>query len=81
MSDDDRVRGCFRYHGASPGRFTSLGIQMQNLKRPGVKDLAAAIEAVGTGDLDHLRSRLSAADVGASAISPAPWSARLRAVD
>jgi CHC2 zinc finger/Toprim domain len=57
LSDDDRVRGCFRFHGASPGRFTSLGIQMQNMKRPGVKDMAAAIEAVATGDLNHLRSR------------------------
>ena len=57
MADDDRVRHCFRYHGASPGRFTSLGIQVQNMKRPGVKDMAAAIEAVATGDLDHLRSR------------------------
>jgi hypothetical protein len=57
MSDDDRVRGCFRYHGASPGRFTSLGIQMQNLKKPTVKDMADAIEAVSTGDLNHLRSR------------------------
>ena len=56
MADDDRVRGCFRYHGASPGRFTSLGIQMQNLKRPSVKDLSVAIEAVATGDLSHLRS-------------------------
>jgi hypothetical protein len=55
--DDDRVHGCFRFHGASPGRFTSVGLQMQNLKRPGVKDLAAAIEAVATGDLNHLRSR------------------------
>ena len=57
MADDDRVRHCFRYHGASPGRFTSLGIQVQNMKRPGVKDMAAAIDAVSTGDLDHLRSR------------------------
>lgn len=57
MPADDRVRGCFRYHGASPGRFTSVGLQMQNLKRPGVKDMAAAIKAVNTGDLNHLRSR------------------------
>ena len=57
MSDDDRIRGCFRYHGASTRRFTSLGVQAQNMKRPGVKDMAAAIEAVGTGDLNHLRSR------------------------
>jgi DNA polymerase len=57
IADDGRARGCFRYHGASPGRFTSLGIQMQNLKRPSVKDLGAAIEAVAKGDLSNLRSR------------------------
>jgi DNA polymerase len=57
QAEDGRVRGCFRYHGASPGRFTSLGIQIQNMKRPVVKDLAAAIEAVSTGDLAYLRAR------------------------
>jgi hypothetical protein len=78
MSDDDRVRGCFRYHGASPGRFTSLGIQMQNLKRPSVKDLAAAIEAVATGDLNYLRSRYPQ-PMSVLGDSHAPWFARLRA--
>jgi DNA polymerase len=57
MSDDDRVRGVYRFHGASPGRFTSIGLQMQNLKRPGVKDMAGAIEAVATGDLAYLKSK------------------------
>ena len=50
---DGRVRGTFRFHGASTGRWTSFGIQTQNLKRPVVEDLGAAIEAVATGDLDH----------------------------
>jgi CHC2 zinc finger/Toprim domain len=59
MSEDDRVRGVYRFCGASTGRFTSVGLQMQNLKRPGVKDMAAAIEAVATGDLNHLRSRFA----------------------
>jgi DNA polymerase bacteriophage-type len=54
---DGRARGVFRYHGASTGRWTSFGIQLQNLKRPLVEDIGAAIEAVGTGDLDHLRQR------------------------
>jgi len=54
---DGRARGCFRFHGASTGRWTSFGIQAQNLKRPLVEDMAAAIAAVGTGDLDHLRQR------------------------
>jgi DNA polymerase len=30
---DDRVRGAFRYHGASTGRWAGEGFQPQNLKR------------------------------------------------
>ena len=52
---DDRVRGTFRYHGASTGRWTSFGIQLQNLKRPQTEDLAGAITAIATGDLAQLR--------------------------
>jgi Toprim domain/CHC2 zinc finger len=55
MDHDDRIRGAFRYHGASTGRFTSLGVQLQNMKRAGTSDMADAIAAVMTGDLDHLR--------------------------
>jgi DNA polymerase len=47
---DDRIRGAFRYHGASTGRWAGEGYQPQNLKRPEVKDLDAAIAAVATGD-------------------------------
>jgi DNA polymerase bacteriophage-type len=54
-NDDSRARGCFRYHGAATGRWTSFGIQVQNLKRPLIEDMGAAIEAVGTGNLEHLR--------------------------
>src|SRR5262249_15910420 len=31
--DDGRIRGALRYHGAGPGRWTSVGAQLQNLKR------------------------------------------------
>jgi DNA polymerase len=55
MDEDDRIRGAFRYHGASTGRFSSLGVQLQNMKRAAVTDMAGAIAAVMTGDLDHLR--------------------------
>jgi DNA polymerase bacteriophage-type len=55
-SDDDRVRGAFRYHGASTGRWAGEGFQPQNLKRPVVDDLDAAIAAVATGDYQHVRS-------------------------
>jgi DNA polymerase len=55
MDKDDRIRGAFRYHGASTGRFSSLGVQLQNMKRAGTNDMADTIAAVMTGDLDHLR--------------------------
>ena len=61
---DGRARGTFRYHGASTGRWTSFGIQAQNLKRPLVEDLGAAIEAVATGDLRPAAAALRTADVG-----------------
>jgi DNA polymerase bacteriophage-type len=51
---DHRVRGAFRYHGASTGRWAGEGYQPQNLKRPVVKDLEAAIAAVATGDYEHV---------------------------
>src|SRR5215472_11048322 len=54
---DDRIRGGFRYHGAATERWTGEGFQAQNLKRPVVNDLDAAIAAVATGDYQHVRSR------------------------
>ena len=59
--DDDRVRGAFRYHGAATGRWAGEGFQPQNLKRPVVDDLAAAIDAVATGDYAACEEALSAA--------------------
>jgi DNA polymerase len=53
--DDDRVRGAFRFHGASTGRWAGEGFQPQNLKRPAVADLDGAIAAVATGDYEHVR--------------------------
>jgi DNA polymerase len=52
---DGRARGVFRFHGASTGRWTSFGIQLQNLKRPEVEDMGAAIAAISTGSLEHLK--------------------------
>ncbi len=54
--DDDRVCGAFRYHGAATGRWSGEGFQPQNLKRPAVEDIEAAIAAVATGDYQHVRS-------------------------
>jgi DNA polymerase len=56
---DDRVRGAFRYHGAATGRWAGEGFQPQNLKRPVIDDLAAAIDAVATGDYAHVKELYS----------------------
>jgi DNA polymerase bacteriophage-type len=56
--DDDRIRGAFKYHGASTGRWSGEGFQPQNLKRPETEPegITAAIEAVATGDIAHVRA-------------------------
>jgi DNA polymerase len=36
VGDDGRLRGLFRYHGAHTGRWTSTGVQLQNLPRGGM---------------------------------------------
>jgi DNA polymerase len=56
LAPDSRIRHCYRYHGASTGRFTSHGAQLQNLKKPTVDDVPAAIAAVQTGSLAHLQA-------------------------
>jgi DNA polymerase bacteriophage-type len=53
--NDDRIRGAFRYHGAATGRWSGEGFQPQNLKRPEVADIDAAIAAVATGDYAHVK--------------------------
>jgi DNA polymerase len=57
LNSDNRVRGTLKFHGASTGRWSSHGIQLQNLKRPLVEDIDAAIAAVHTGNLEHLRQQ------------------------
>ncbi len=49
------MRGAFRYHGAATGRWSGEGFQPQNLKKPTVVDLNAAIAAVATGDYEHVK--------------------------
>jgi DNA polymerase len=53
---DHRVRNLFQYHGATTGRWTGRGPQLQNLPRGTVKGekIDQAIEAVRAGDLDTL---------------------------
>jgi DNA polymerase len=56
LNGGSRIYQCFRYHGAMPGRFTSIGVQVQNLKKPEVENVTAAIDAVRTGSLKHMQS-------------------------
>jgi DNA polymerase len=72
-----RVRGSFIYHKASTGRWAGTGSQPQNLKRPEIEDVEAAITAVATGDYDHVRSLYPRVlsllgDLGRSLICAAP---------
>ena len=66
-----------QFHKASTGRWAGEGFQPQNLKRPEVEDLEAAIAAVKTGDYEHVRSLYPRAlsllgDLGRSLIVAAP---------
>jgi hypothetical protein len=54
---DGRIRQVFRYHGAMPGRFTSVGVQAQNLRKPDIDGIEVAIAAVRTGNLRELQAR------------------------
>jgi DNA polymerase len=55
--DEPRVRYAYRFHGGSAGRFTSLGVQLQNLRKSELVDVQSAIDAVGTGSLAEMRRR------------------------
>jgi DNA polymerase len=56
LDSDDRLRGCFKYHGAQPGRWSGNRFQPQNLKRIETKDIGEAVAAVMAGDLDRVRA-------------------------
>ena len=76
-SADGRIRGALTYHGAATGRWTSFGVQLQNLKRPAIPDLVSAIEAVRTSSYAYLRTKYEdplsvVGDVVRAAICAAP---------
>jgi DNA polymerase len=65
---DQRLRGTLRFHGASTGRWSGSRFQPQNLKKAQSTD--GAIEAVLSGDLEHVRQL--GARWGSPAICRAP---------
>ena len=54
---EPRIRFAYRFDGASSGRWTSLGCQLHNLRKPEIANVLAAIEAVATGSLAEMRYR------------------------
>jgi DNA polymerase len=49
---DHRIRGMFVHYGAGPGRWSSRGVAWQNMARPAIEDIDAAIELMRHRDLD-----------------------------
>jgi DNA polymerase len=50
---DGRMRGNLQYHGAGTGRWAARGAQLQNLPRPKIKDVPAAIDTImSTGNAE-----------------------------
>jgi DNA polymerase len=58
---DGRARGAMYYHGGATGRWSSKGIQLQNLKKPASDELGAVI----SGKIENLSD---AADLGRAVI-------------
>jgi DNA polymerase len=78
---DGRVRGLFRFNGATTGRWSGEGFQPQNLKRPELlttdEAIASAIELVKAEDHTALKERYGdvlrvIGDLCRSMIIPAP---------
>jgi CHC2 zinc finger/Toprim domain len=73
---DSRLRGTLRYHGSSTGRWSGSRFQPQNLKKPEIKDLDAAVDAILAGDMAKVRELGApltvAGDVTRAVIGAAP---------
>lgn len=54
MSGDGCVHGAFVHHGASTGRYTSMGVQLQNLKRETLKNFDKDIQRLDEFDLNEV---------------------------
>ena len=56
MADEDgRVRDILLYHGASTGRWSGKGVQVQNMPRGSIADTYEAVEVIRCKDLDLLK--------------------------
>ena len=57
-NSDGRMRGTMKYHGTGPGRWASTGPQIQNLKKPTIKNTEAVYDCLAAGfgrdDIDLL---------------------------
>jgi DNA polymerase len=54
LDTDSRLRGTFNFRAAKTGRFSGERFQPQNMKKP-QGDIAAAIEAVRSGNIEQVR--------------------------
>ena len=52
---DDRIRGCFMYHGAGTGRWSGRLIQPQNFPRGAFHDVEPCIRFFEAGDLEGVK--------------------------
>jgi DNA polymerase bacteriophage-type len=50
-----RVYDAFVYHAAGPGRWSSRGVQLHNMKRSDTENIEKAVEVIGRGDFDAAR--------------------------
>jgi DNA polymerase len=57
LDADDRARGLYRFHAASTGRWSGARFQPQNLRRPQIDDVDAAVAVVATGDYAAVRAQ------------------------
>jgi DNA polymerase len=65
---DSRIRHTLNYHRAHTGRWGGAGFQAQNLPRPSIKDIDAAVAAIMSDDLEAVRKLGNANDVVASTL-------------
>ena len=54
MCTDGRARGCFQFYGSHTGRFAGRGIQLQNLPKTGMAELATVRDTVKDGNYNLL---------------------------